>query len=504
VLKLQQAHSLVLQISKGMSPQQTMALIDQGSSPLRIFCGTFNVGETSGIVDLSPWFACAGPTPCDIYAIGIQEAAGPDREWAESVTESLSTFVREPFALISKAILWKIRLAVFVRVRDLHRISNVRSDSVGTGIANMLGNKGGVAVSFDMDQTSFCFVGCHLASGTEHCTRRNDDFSDIMRRMVIDRQARGADMAALFHHVIWLGDLNYRCEAPIDNVLCMIDERNWQKLLGADQLLRERQNGRAFHGFQEKSIGFAPTYRLVRNQPASSPIYSWEKQYSNGKVRINQPSWCDRVLWKSLPHLESIALTYGSCANITVSDHLPVFAVLECHPSPQRAVDCDVIDGCVVPRPLLTNRRGVVAFRQLKCSISIPRAESADVAPMAFVEAAFLMSELTWIMSASVDAECSRSPRGDTDNFLVTAVWSTEHMPFIAPDLPSIDYLTRGHLILLFKSSRTLTVLGQSVLSLLPLSGSLGPVPAWADITRYGVHVGQSELEWELLESSIS
>ena len=39
------------------------------------------------------------------------------------------------------------------------------------GIANALGNKGAVAVSFQFGGTSFCFINAHLTSGSEKCVR---------------------------------------------------------------------------------------------------------------------------------------------------------------------------------------------------------------------------------------------------------------------------------------------------------------------------------------------
>ena len=46
-------------------------------------------------------------------------------------------------------------------------VENLRSTSLGIGVGGVGGNKGAVAVRFDLAKSSFCFVNVHLAAGQD-------------------------------------------------------------------------------------------------------------------------------------------------------------------------------------------------------------------------------------------------------------------------------------------------------------------------------------------------
>ena len=49
-------------------------------------------------------------------------------------------------------------------------------------------------------------------------------------------------------------------------------------------------------------------------------MYVWTKEKMTGQ-KINVPSWCDRVLWKSYPCLTSINTSYGMAIRIRVINY---------------------------------------------------------------------------------------------------------------------------------------------------------------------------------------
>ena len=92
----------------------------------------------------------------------------------------------------------------------------------------------------------------------------------------------GADHGLLssFHHLFWLGDLNYRVgygaaeeytrgvpsRALSRRFACELEramvEDRYRSMVAQDQLRREQQRGQAFVDFHEGPITFAPTFKV--------------------------------------------------------------------------------------------------------------------------------------------------------------------------------------------------------------------------------------------------
>lgn len=60
---------------------------------------------------------------------------------------------------------------------------DVAVDTVKTGMGGATGNKGGVAIRLLFHTTSVCFVCSHFAAGQSQVKERNDDYSEITRRL---------------------------------------------------------------------------------------------------------------------------------------------------------------------------------------------------------------------------------------------------------------------------------------------------------------------------------
>ena len=67
--------------------------------------------------------------------------------------------------MISSYALGGTHLAIFVHISIAPIISNISSDCCATGIKNVVGNKGGVGVRFNVGKTSILCISSHLAAG---------------------------------------------------------------------------------------------------------------------------------------------------------------------------------------------------------------------------------------------------------------------------------------------------------------------------------------------------
>lgn len=346
-----------------------------------LFLTTFNVGNSQPPDDLSVWLDAA--LHADIVAIGVQECsytavttvdpstahdrsvrARPDAETlssqagycADPDTESVpllhsdekqdgtlsrapivrqtsshsssnvygkehwhslltSHFPEDEYTCIAKVSAWDRCLTIFVKTHLLPSVSRVRTDTANVGLGGVAGNKGAIGARFSVLDTNFVIINSHLAAHAKEVNRRNEDFASIASGLRNLRDDAEVDvLSSAVHHMFWMGDLNYRIDLDRDKVLELIREKKWEQLQEADQLMQEIGAGRAFHGFLEGKIGFAPTYRYEYGS----------RKYSAIKLRV--PSYCDRILYRSLRGCKLELHEYQPCDEIMTSDHSPVYA----------------------------------------------------------------------------------------------------------------------------------------------------------------------------------
>jgi len=119
---------------------------DTKDDKLRLFIGSWNVGNAVPPEDLSPWIPKSG---FDLYAIGSQECSYDHRkpygscneDWIGTLTNHFGT----DYSLIETSHLWQIRLVIFCKKSLFGQIHTVEKSTEATGIASVMGNKGGTA-----------------------------------------------------------------------------------------------------------------------------------------------------------------------------------------------------------------------------------------------------------------------------------------------------------------------------------------------------------------------
>uniref|UniRef100_A0A8C2H037 phosphatidylinositol-3,4,5-trisphosphate 5-phosphatase n=1 Tax=Cyprinus carpio TaxID=7962 RepID=A0A8C2H037_CYPCA len=309
---------------------------------ITIFVGTWNMGNANPPPNITSWFQSKGQgkthddtasqIPHDIYVIGTQEDPLGEKEWIETVRGALRDITNISFKQIATQTLWSIRIVVLAKPEHENRFSHVFCDSVKTGIANALGNKGAVGVSFMFNRTSFGFVNSHLTSGSEKKLRRNQNYVSILRFLNLgDKKLNPFDITHRFTHLFWLGDLNYRVDLPAqeaENIVMKIKLQQYQDLLARDQLNMEKEEERVFLDYEEEEITFAPTYRFERD---TREKYAYTKAKATGVHPTLWRMWfATHMVIKTSLHLPTILFLISGCTNdIMTSDHSPVFATFD-------------------------------------------------------------------------------------------------------------------------------------------------------------------------------
>ncbi|KAH8115690.1 DNase I-like protein [Phellopilus nigrolimitatus] len=233
-----------------------------------------------------------------------------------------------PYTVVHAENLVGLFTCIFIKSSERKGLNDVSITTVKRGIGGMYGNKGGIVARLVIDDSSICFINCHLAAGQHHVRARNADVAAVLEeKEVFPRSGCNGDYIAyvgggdgsmvLDHEIVFLnGDLNYRIEQRRDAAISAISAGQFEHLLTHDQLLKEMRFNRGFRlrSFVEAPITFAPTYKYDRR----SGEYD-----SSEKRRV--PAWCDRILYRARDPARVASLHYRRY-EANVSDHRPVSA----------------------------------------------------------------------------------------------------------------------------------------------------------------------------------
>ncbi|XP_061861671.1 phosphatidylinositol 3,4,5-trisphosphate 5-phosphatase 1 [Colius striatus] len=453
---------------------------------ITIFIGTWNMGAAPPPKKITSWFLSKGQgktrddtadyIPHDIYVIGTQEDPQGEKEWLETLRQSLQEITSISFKVIAIHTLWNIRIVVLAKPEHENRISHICTDNVKTGIANTLGNKGAVGVSFMFNGTSLGFVNSHLTSGSEKKHRRNQNYTNILRFLTLgDKKLSPFNITHRFTHLFWLGDLNYRVEQPpteAENIIQKIRQQQYPELLAFDQLLIERKDQKVFLQFEEEEITFAPTYRFERG---TREKYAYTKQKATG-MKYNLPSWCDRVLWKSYPMVHVVCQSYGCTTDIMTSDHSPVFATFEVGVTSQFVSKND---------SKYTDSQGEIEF--LHCYATLKTKSQTK----------FYIEFHSSCLESFVKSQEGENEDGNEGELVVKFI---DALPKLTPIISDPEYLLDQHILISIKSSDSDESYGEGCIAL-RIEATESLVPIHTVLTHHGEKTGVFQGEIKLQTS---
>ncbi|KAI9834545.1 MAG: hypothetical protein M1819_002921 [Sarea resinae] len=249
------------------------------------------------------------------------------RAWRDYLARCIEDFMplHETYHLLHTASMVGLFTCVFVKASERDKVRNVCAAEVKRGMGGLHGNKGALIMRFILDDSSLCFVNCHLAAGQTQTIHRNNDLAAILETAALpaerdpasrtDMFVGGGDGTMILDHEMCIlnGDLNYRIDTMgRDTVIDAVKQKKLTKLLERDQLLLSRKKNPGFRlrGFIESPITFAPTYK-----------YDVGTDNYDSSEKKRAPAWCDRLLYRGIGRLKQVDYRRHE---VRVSDHRPV------------------------------------------------------------------------------------------------------------------------------------------------------------------------------------
>ena len=253
----------------------------------------------------------------DIVAVCLIEIVEDASEWCAEIQNKA---LGPTYELLSCHNLAEMMVAIFIRKELLPHVTDVEREtrSVARLGATLLkqGPRGAVAIRFEIPTTTFCFVGVQLTSGVNHETERNQEFDEIVHKVIVGNRS------VLDHdHVIVFGSLNYRLalSAKLRNQSAreLCPDNDWRTILATDALRQQMASCRALEGFREHAITFNPTYKYEKNS-----------EHYDSSSKPSPPGWTDRIIFRCrLPHTAE-SQRYWS-PTVAFTHHQPVLGILK-------------------------------------------------------------------------------------------------------------------------------------------------------------------------------
>lgn len=252
------------------------------------------------------------------------------KDWQDRLGFEIIEYFGENYNLVHSSNMVGLFTCVFVKAKHVHRLRSIKSGKTKTGLGGLHGNKGGIAVRLMVDDSSICFVNCHLAAGQNHVLNRNRDIETILQTPMLDATdntkyvgrgifVNGGDGTMILDHefCFFAGDMNYRINLHRPTAVAMIQDADLGRLRDADQLLTQlrRNPGHRLRAFHEHPITFPPTYKF----DVGTDNYD-----TSEKRRV--PAWCDRIYFRSRNDNRVDPESYMSLS-VRVSDHKPVLGM---------------------------------------------------------------------------------------------------------------------------------------------------------------------------------
>ncbi|ANQ08282.1 Uncharacterized protein PCOAH_00024330 [Plasmodium coatneyi] len=197
-------------------------------------------------------------------------------------------------------------MAAWVRTSKLYPNGPVKLCASKSIAFNKLNNsKGCVSILFSIFNQFILFIGCHMPAKDQEIRQKSREFILTKLSEYFSNKIT-SNFKDVFHHVIWMGDFNFRVQGiRLDKAVRCLQTNNLKELLKYD----EGNSAYSYDlsiSFQELPICFLPTYKKNGNRPViNRNDANWVqkeyklvhniKWYKGGRQESRIPSWTDRI-----------------------------------------------------------------------------------------------------------------------------------------------------------------------------------------------------------------
>lgn len=85
--------------------------------------------------------------------------------WNDLVIDNLRKVTGEEYVLVVSEDLVGCHMILVTKKGINHRLTDIATSKIKLGFSGKMGNKGATLIRFYYEDTSFCFINCHLESG---------------------------------------------------------------------------------------------------------------------------------------------------------------------------------------------------------------------------------------------------------------------------------------------------------------------------------------------------
>ncbi|EUD65574.1 hypothetical protein C922_04080 [Plasmodium inui San Antonio 1] len=197
-------------------------------------------------------------------------------------------------------------MAAWVRTSKLYPDGPVKlCASKSIAFSKINNSKGCVSILFNIFNQFILFIGCHMPAKDQEIRQKSREF--ILTKLSEHFSNKvTSNFKDVFHHVIWMGDFNFRVQGiRLDRAVHCLQTNNLKELLKYDEGSSPYSYDLSI-SFQELPICFLPTYKKNGNRPViNRDDANWVqkeyklvhniKWYKGGRQESRIPSWTDRI-----------------------------------------------------------------------------------------------------------------------------------------------------------------------------------------------------------------